>query len=219
MAKTKVLITVKTYPNISSKYDELVCTAGFLEDGSMIRIYPIPFRKLDYEQQYAKYQWVEMDLVKNTSDFRPESYTFTDRFFTEIKPLDKIGTDNNWQARKDIVLKNTAAFLCAFSVLLLICYRSSVINESFQALGALKEELEDTYVLNAQIEAEIQTQKDLSKIENYAKYQLGMQKPKESQIQRIYVKKEDKISTPIVIEEEENSFLENLVDDLLKLID
>ena len=72
----------------------------------MIRIYPIPFRKLDYEQQYAKYQWVEMDLVKNTSDFRPESYTFTDRFFTEIKPLDKIGTDNNWQARKDIVLKN-----------------------------------------------------------------------------------------------------------------
>jgi cell division protein FtsL len=121
--------------------------------------------------------------------------------------------------KKDNVLKNTAAFLCAFSVLLLICYRSSVINESFQALGALKEELEDTYVLNAQIEAEIQTQTDLSKIENYAKYQLGMQKPKESQIQRIYVKKEDKISTPIVIEEEENSFLENLVDDLLKLID
>lgn len=106
MAKTKVLITVKTYPNISSKYDELVCTAGFLEDGSMIRIYPIPFRKLDYESQYAKYQWVEMDLIKNTSDFRPESYTFTDRLFTEIRPLDRIGTDNNWQERKDIVLKN-----------------------------------------------------------------------------------------------------------------
>jgi hypothetical protein len=36
MAKTKVLITVKTYPTISGKYDELVCTAGFLEDGSSI---------------------------------------------------------------------------------------------------------------------------------------------------------------------------------------
>lgn len=106
MAKTKVLITVKTYPNISSKYDELVCTAGFLEDGSMIRIYPVPFRKLDYENQYAKYQWVEMDLIKNQSDFRPESYTFTDRMFHDIKPLDKINTDNNWQARKEIVLKN-----------------------------------------------------------------------------------------------------------------
>ena len=27
MAITKVLITVKTYPTLSAKYDELVCTA------------------------------------------------------------------------------------------------------------------------------------------------------------------------------------------------
>ena len=107
--------------------------------------------------------------------------------------------------------KNTAAFLCAFSVLLLICYRSSVINESFQALGGLKAELEDAHTLNAQIESDIQTQTDLSNIETYAKYQLGMQKPKESQIQRIYVEKEDRISTPIVIEEEEKSFLMQLL--------
>jgi len=33
MALTKVLITVKTYPAISKKYKELVCTAGFREDG------------------------------------------------------------------------------------------------------------------------------------------------------------------------------------------
>ena len=74
MAKTKVLITVKTYPAISGKYDELVCTAGFTEDGKLIRIYPVPFRKKDYSQQYRKYEWIELDLVKNTSDFRPESY-------------------------------------------------------------------------------------------------------------------------------------------------
>ncbi len=30
MALTKVLITVKTYPTISSKYDELVCTTVFI---------------------------------------------------------------------------------------------------------------------------------------------------------------------------------------------
>jgi len=33
MALTKVLIAVKTYPTISAKYDELVCTAGFTENG------------------------------------------------------------------------------------------------------------------------------------------------------------------------------------------
>ncbi len=106
MAKTKVFITVKTYPNISSKYDELVCTAGFKEDGSMIRIYPIPFRKLDYNKQYVKYQWIELDLIKNESDFRPESYTMPNRLFQDITTLDKISTDNNWQKRKEIVFKN-----------------------------------------------------------------------------------------------------------------
>jgi hypothetical protein len=33
----KVLITVKTYPLPSNKYEELVCTAGVLEDGRWIR--------------------------------------------------------------------------------------------------------------------------------------------------------------------------------------
>ena len=48
MALAKVLITVKTYPTISAKYDELVCTAGFREDGTWVRIYPVPFRKRSY---------------------------------------------------------------------------------------------------------------------------------------------------------------------------
>jgi hypothetical protein len=74
MSGTKILITVKTYPTLSEKYDELVCTAGFREDGSWIRIYPVPFCKLDYKKQYNKWQWIEMDITKNTSDFRPESF-------------------------------------------------------------------------------------------------------------------------------------------------
>lgn len=102
MALTKVLITVKTYPTLSEKYDELVCTAGFLEDGSWIRIYPVPFRKLDYEKQYNKWEWIELDLVKNTSDYRPESYRPTS-LDTNIKVLNKIDTKGNWAKRKKIV--------------------------------------------------------------------------------------------------------------------
>ena len=102
MALTKVLITIKTYPSLSEKYDELVCTAGFLEDGSMIRIYPVPFRKLDYEKQYKKYQWIEIDLEKRSSDFRPESF----------KPIDidkafKVGEfvdTSQWERRRNFVL-------------------------------------------------------------------------------------------------------------------
>lgn len=105
MAKKKVLITVKTYPAISSKYDELVCTAGFLEDGSWIRIYPIQFRKKSFEEQYKKFDWIEIDLVKNKSDFRKESYRPV-AYDTEIKILDHLDTKSNWLLRKEIVFKN-----------------------------------------------------------------------------------------------------------------
>jgi hypothetical protein len=46
MGRDKVLITVKTYPTLSRKHGELVCTAGVREDGSRVRLYPIPFRLL-----------------------------------------------------------------------------------------------------------------------------------------------------------------------------
>lgn len=103
--KTKVLITVKTYPTLSTKYDELVCTAGFTEDGKWIRIYPVEYRKKAYKDQYKKYDWVEVDLVKNESDFRPESF----RPKTAETPFVKVGelnTKGNWALRKEIVLNH-----------------------------------------------------------------------------------------------------------------
>lgn len=41
MTKQRVLITVKTYPTLSKKYGETVCTAGIRPDGSWVRIYPV----------------------------------------------------------------------------------------------------------------------------------------------------------------------------------
>lgn len=104
MALTKVLITVKTYPTLSAKYEELVCTAGFREDGTWIRIYPVQFRKKAYHEQYGKYQWIEIDLVKNDSDFRPESYRPVTHD-TEIKIIGSIPTDGDaWMERRKFVL-------------------------------------------------------------------------------------------------------------------
>ena len=52
MPKERVLITAKTYPTLSRKYGETVCTAGLREDGSWVRIYPVPFRRLNDSEQY-----------------------------------------------------------------------------------------------------------------------------------------------------------------------
>jgi hypothetical protein len=104
MPLTKVLITVKTYPTISNKYEELVCTAGFREDGTWIRIYPIQFRKKSYQEQYSKYEWIELDLIKNTNDIRPESYRPIS-LDTPIRVIGKIAPDgNSWDERRKIVL-------------------------------------------------------------------------------------------------------------------
>jgi len=96
--KRKIFITVKTYPTLSKKYDELVCTAGILDDGSWARIYPLPFRKLDYDNRYKKYQWMEIPLQKNTGDTRPESYRVGD--ISQIKLIgEPVGTEKGWKER------------------------------------------------------------------------------------------------------------------------
>ncbi len=104
----KVLLLIKTYPTLSKKYSELVCTAGITEDFRWIRIYPIPFRLLEYEKKYQKYQWVDMDLIKNSSDPRPESYKIKN--INTIKLLDKIDTKNKWELRKRIILDNLVIY-------------------------------------------------------------------------------------------------------------
>jgi hypothetical protein len=100
----KILVTVKTYPSLSNKYGELVCTAGMTEDGEWIRIYPVPFRKIDYYERYHKYQWIELDLKRNTSDFRPESFRPID--YTKIICGEKIKADGkSWSKRRKLILR------------------------------------------------------------------------------------------------------------------
>jgi len=102
--KKKILITVKTYPLPSKKYLELVCTAGILEDGSFIRLYPIDYRYRKIYQWYKKYQWIEVEVEKNYKDSRKESYRpILDTIRIQGEPLD---TKNGWAKRKDIVLKH-----------------------------------------------------------------------------------------------------------------
>lgn len=102
MKRERILITVKTYPVLSSKHIELVCTAGVREDGTWVRIYPSPFRFLENDKQYGKYHWVDIDLEKNPKDSRPESYRPVN--LEQMVVGDKIGTENAWEARKKIII-------------------------------------------------------------------------------------------------------------------
>ncbi len=57
----RVLITVKAYPEISTKHGETVCVAGIDADaGSWVRLYPIPFRDLEAYRKFKKYSIIEV---------------------------------------------------------------------------------------------------------------------------------------------------------------
>ena len=110
MARKKVLITVTTYPLPSRSYDELVCTAGILENGNWIRIYPVPLSFLfdlkgSGKLSKVKYTWIEIDLIKRKDDFRPESHSPVNYDFKDIVIGESLGTGDNWALRKDMCLK------------------------------------------------------------------------------------------------------------------
>jgi len=111
MPRKKVLITVTTYPLPSRSHDELVCTAGILENGKMIRIYPVPLSFLidlkgSGQVKNVKYTWIELDLRKRKDDFRPESHSPENYDFRDLKILERQDTQHNWAARKQACLQN-----------------------------------------------------------------------------------------------------------------
>ena len=106
MEKQRILVTVKTYPTLSRKYGETVCTAGVREDGTWVRIYPVPIRRLREDQQYKKYDWLEVRLVRNTADPRPETYRPFDPADLE-KAVGEMDTADAWRDRRKLLL-NTA---------------------------------------------------------------------------------------------------------------
>jgi len=108
--RLEVLITVKTYPVPSSKYDELVCTAGVTRDGDFVRLYPINFRDLPWGQQYKKYQWISVAARKHQRDPRKESYRpdcDTLKLLGEPIPPKR----GDWTERAQFVLRNEARSL------------------------------------------------------------------------------------------------------------
>ena len=99
----RVLVTVKTYPTLSKKYGETVCTAGVRPDGSWIRIYPVPFRRLSETEQYSKYDWLECEFDRSNSDPRPES--FHPRDARQLHPVSHMNTADGWRERRKLLIE------------------------------------------------------------------------------------------------------------------
>jgi len=122
----RVLITIRTYPNPADRGIEVSCTAGITNEGRWIRLYPVPYRRMDVDKQFAKYQWVDVTVTKAQRDPRPESYT-PDIDSIQIRESVPISRKTNWAARWDIVQPLISHCLC--------CIKKAAVETVFQHLG------------------------------------------------------------------------------------
>lgn len=100
--RTRVLVTVLTYPHPSGKYKELVCTAGVTAAGEWIRLYPVDYRYRPAGQRFHKYQWIELDVepVGHGSDRRKESRK---PHLDTMVAGDRLDTKDGWRERRRII--------------------------------------------------------------------------------------------------------------------
>lgn len=101
--RTKVLITVMTYPHPSKSRDEVVCTAGITEAGDWVRLYPVDYRYRPSDQRFHKYQWISVELEERgaRNDGRRESRK---PVLDSIRLLgEPLPTTRGWEARRVII--------------------------------------------------------------------------------------------------------------------
>lgn len=94
--KERVLVLAKTYPSPSARYAETSCVAGINELGQMRRLFPVPFRYLEGDKQFKKWQWVDVSVLKARDDHRKESYKIS---VDTVKMDYVIPTKNLWAQR------------------------------------------------------------------------------------------------------------------------
>ena len=104
-----------------------------------------------------------------------------------------------------------------FASLLVISYRNSLINESFNENESLKSNLAAIQKENEQLRVNLENSMNLSNIAKMAEEKLGMQKLDNSQKVYVSLDKKDYVESASeeVIMEEEKSWFEQFLDTLL----
>ncbi|MBK6854424.1 MAG: hypothetical protein IPG93_23310 [Burkholderiales bacterium] len=100
----RILILCKTYPSPSARYVETSCVAGMDESGRLIRLFPVPFRLVEDEQQFRKWQWISARVRRTQDDARPESHRISvDTIQLQGEPLPaREHWPERWHAIRDV---------------------------------------------------------------------------------------------------------------------
>ena len=93
------MVVVKAAPILTSQPEEAVCVAAVTLEPNprWIRLFPVPFRDLQSDSRFRKYQEVRLQVRLSNIDRRPESYV---PILDTIEPGKLIDTRDDWAERR-----------------------------------------------------------------------------------------------------------------------
>ena len=145
-------------------------------------------------RNFNKYQY-ETSPRKIEPEYAPKKNTYKGKKSTAKKPQEKIKkqTKKNQQEEKRKKSKMLTYLILGFIILFAVCYQNAKIDESFEKAQDLKKELAKIEKENSQLELAIESNLNLSHIEQQAKELLGMQKLSSKQIVYVNFEKDDHV--------------------------
>lgn len=75
--------------------------AGVTKNGTLIRLFPVPFRLMKDDAKFRKWQWIRA-RVEKSADSRPESHHIK---IDTLQLGETVGTKNAWEERRHILSK------------------------------------------------------------------------------------------------------------------
>ena len=144
-------------------------------------------------RNFNKYQY-ETSPRKLEPEYAPKKNNYKGKKSTARKTEEKVNKKKLQEERKK--QRKTIMYVAlAFSVLFAISYRNAQIDESFEKVQDSKKELAAVEKENSQLELAIESNLNLSNVEQQAKELLGMQKLANQQIVYVNLEKDDHIES------------------------
>jgi hypothetical protein len=107
-----VVVLVKAAPVLTRDLEETMCVAGARVDGpspEWVRLHPVPFRDLEEERRFTKYQRVTVGVRRPKADRRPESWS---PVHGTLSLHETISPDNAWARRRRLVSNLYEVSMC-----------------------------------------------------------------------------------------------------------
>lgn len=163
--------------------------------------------------RYSRYQY-ETSPRKLEPEYEPIKENYKKRKTTNVKKKqEKVQPKRHIKKQIKVV-----TYVCLiFASLLVISYRNSLINESFNENEGIKSDLAAIEKENEQLRVNLENSLNLSNIEKLAEEKLGMQKLDNSQKVYVSLDKKDYVESAVeevVIQENQNWF-EKILNTLL----